>query len=111
MDKLARLAEKLIRMRAEVVPLRLEKVRRESLRTESVVESQSRAEAGRRHAEPDGRSYDLTPRRLGAVDGVTEEVVEKEVGEVGLLVEGLLDVAQEHAEGGDEGCQHAEWVR
>lgn len=64
----------------------------------AVKESQSSAEGGSGDAKVDCLGYDLPPRLLTLEDLLLEEVIEKKVLEVGVLVEGFLDVAKEHTE-------------
>ena len=89
------IVQSLVGVRAEVVPLRLDEVGREPLAAIPVVERQRRGEAGGGHAQLDGGGDDLAPGGLAVVDGALEEVVQEEVVQLGVLVEGLLDVAQE----------------
>ncbi len=63
----------------------------------AIVEGQGCGEAGGRDSQLDGLGDDLAPGCLRVVDRLPEEVVEQEVVQLGVLVIGGLDVAQEHA--------------
>ncbi len=84
-------------MGAEVIALGLEEVGREAGAAEAVEEGEGGAEGGDGDAFADGAADDFAPGALAAFDGLFEEGVEEEVGELGVLVEGLFDVAEEGA--------------
>ena len=86
----------------------MNEVSRQLFTTESVEERQSGGEGWNRDAPLDGGSDGLTPRVLAIVDGVLEEVVQQQVAEVRVLVEGCFDVSQEHTE--TEPYQKQNWL-
>lgn len=61
----------------------------------SVVEGKGRGESWNWDSETDGRADYNAPRVLSLVDGVGEEVVEKQVRELFVVVECTLDVSEE----------------
>ena len=91
----ARLVDALVGVGAEVVALGLEQVGGQALGAVAVVEGERGGEGGRGHADLDGVDDGLAPACLVLVHSAREEIVEQQVGEVGILVEGGLDVAEE----------------
>lgn len=94
-DELARAAEQLVSMGAEVIALSLNQVRGKHCRTVSVVECKGGGEAWSRNAQRDGRSNHTAPRTLALGDFLAEKVIQQEIIQRLILIEGILDVAQE----------------
>jgi len=67
----------------------------ETLRAVSVVEGEGSAESGGGHSEEGALGHHLAPRGLARVHGVHEELVHQQIAQLGVLVEGVLDVAEE----------------
>lgn len=82
-------------MGSKVIALRLEKIGGEVLRTIAVEPRKSCTESRSRNAENSGLGDDISPARLRLVNGFVEEIVEKQVLEVGVLAIGGCDVFQE----------------
>ncbi len=121
----AGLVQPLVRVRAKVITLRLQQVCRQSLRTlgeemipmrslpcnppsstpqpVAVVKGEGGAEGRGGDAQLDGLRHHQAPRVLAAVNGRVKEVVQQQVGQVGVLLEGIANVAQEDAGGGEKG--------
>src|SRR5665213_867693 len=91
----ARLVDPLIRMRAKEVALRLQQVRRQPRRPIAVIERQRGRKRRRRHAQLDCMDQRLPPARLVLVQRTRKEVVHQQVLQLRVLVERLLDVAEE----------------
>jgi hypothetical protein len=90
-----RLVRPLVRVSPEIVTLGLEKVRGEVCAAVAVVEGERRSKTGGWDAVHGPRGDDPPPPVLVLLDLVDEEGVEEEAGEVRVLLESLLDVAQE----------------
>src|ERR1039458_8780186 len=93
----AGLVEALVGVGAEVVALGLEQVGGQAAGAVAVEECERGRERRSGYAELDGGHDRLAPGCLVLVDGAQEELVEEQVVEVLLFVEGGLDVAQELA--------------
>jgi len=93
--KFARSLQELVRVRAEVVTLGLDQISRQAGASVAIVEGEGSAEARQRYAEQNSIGHRLTQRAFAFVDLASEEVVEEKIGELGILGERLLDVAQE----------------
>lgn len=63
----------------------------------AIVEGERGGEGRRRYATQHGVRDDDTPARLAVRDGALEELVQQQVAQLSVLVERLLDVAEEHA--------------
>jgi hypothetical protein len=96
-DKRAGVVEALVGVCAKVVALGLEEVGREALRAVAVIERQRSAKCGDWDAEEGCLRDNDAPRVLAALDGLGKEVVEEQVGQLRVLLEGIADVAQEAA--------------
>ena len=79
----------------EVVALCLEEVGWESSAAVAVEVGESGGEAGDGESELDGGGDDAAPGGLGFFDSGAEEVVEEEVFEGWIFVEGIFDVFEE----------------
>ena len=91
----ARRVQPLVGVRAEVVALSLEKIGRKPSATVAVIVFEGGAEGRCRHAVHDGLSEHIPPALLGLGELVAEIRVEKDVGDVRILVESLLNLAEE----------------
>src|SRR4051812_31827104 len=91
----ARFVNAFIGVRAEVIALCLQQIRGKAGSAETVVERERRRERWSRHAVFDCADHAAAPALLILVQKVTEESIEKQVVEFGILVEGILDLAQE----------------
>ena len=89
------LREKLIGVRAKVVTLRLDQIGGQTFATVTIVECQGCAKARQRYAEEHAVGYNFTPRRLTLVNFSSEELVDEEVFDGWILLESLLDLAEE----------------
>jgi hypothetical protein len=83
-------------MRAEIVPLRLQQVRRQPPAAVAVEKRQRRVECRHWNAQLDGLHRHPPPGFLAALDHAAEVIVQQQVLQVWVLVEGLLDLPQEH---------------
>src|SRR5262249_36105094 len=98
MEKLAaRPVHALVGVSAEEVALRLQQIRRQTLGAVSVEERERRREGGRRHAVLDGLDDGAPPRGLIFIQSPAEEIVEQQIGQLRILVEGLFDLAEKAA--------------
>ena len=93
--KRPRLVDSLIRVRSEIVSLRLQQVRREAITAITVEVTDRRREPRNRQAKFHGRRHHMPPAGLGFFDRRREEIVKQQVFEVGLFLERVLDVLQE----------------
>src|ERR1035437_230956 len=91
----AGLVEALVGVGAEVVALGLEQVCRQAAGAVAVEECERGGERRSGYAELDGGHDRLAPGRLILINGAREELVEQQIVEILLFVEGGLDVAQE----------------
>ena len=82
-------------MGAEVVALGLQQVRRQPPAAVAVVVAERGGDRRRREPELDGHAHDAAPAGLGALDLAREERIEQQVRQLGVLVEGALDLAEE----------------
>ena len=82
-------------MRAEVIALGLQQVRRQPRLAIAVVVGERRAEGWRGDAVFDGGADGDAPVRLGAGDDVGEERIENEVFQPGVLLVGVGDAVEE----------------
>jgi hypothetical protein len=80
---------------AKVVSLCLQKVGRQVLRPVTIVERQSGGEGRRGDTKLDTLNNRAPPATLSLVDGVLEEVVEKQVLEFGIYMVGFGNVRKE----------------
>lgn len=79
----------------EVVTLGLQQVGRQVLGAVAVVEAEGSGESRQRNA-PESRLADnVAPAALGVVNGLSEEIVEQKVLEVGVVAVGVGDVLKE----------------
>lgn len=85
-----------VRMRAEIVALRLNQVRRKRCGTIGIEEGKRGGESWRRNAKFDGGLDDVAPRRLRAVDHFAEIGREQEVFRVRIFVERFFNALEEH---------------
>lgn len=83
-------------VRAEVVTLGLEKVGREVLGAVAIEPRQRSRESRRRDTQQRRLSDNVSPSGLRLVDGLVEEVVEKQVLEIRVVSVSRRDVLQEH---------------
>ena len=83
-------------VRAKVIALRLQQIRREFLRAVPVVEAEGGAKGRRGNAPSRPLADNVSPPRLRLVDGFVEEVVEQQVLEVRVLAVRRRNVLQEH---------------
>ena len=74
----------------------LDKVSWETLATITVVEGEGGAEARRGNAKKGSLRHDDSPRLLAALDSFAEERVQQKIHQLGVLLKGQLDVAEEH---------------
>lgn len=79
----------------KVITLSLQQVGGQVLGAVTVEPRQGSGEGGSRDTKLGGLGDNLSPAGLGLVDGLVEEVVEQQVGQVGLLAVGRGDVLEE----------------
>jgi len=91
----ARLVEALEGVRAEVVALGLQQVGGQPRAAVAIEEGERRREGGRGYAEQSPLRDDLPPRRLALLDGLDEVGSEQQVGQLGVGLVRLLDLAEE----------------
>ena len=91
----ARLVDTLVGVRSEVIALRLQQIRGQPLCAIAIEKCQRRGEGRRRHAHLNRMSQRLTPRCLILVHRAEEEAVKQQIGKFRILVERVLDLAQE----------------
>lgn len=89
-------AKQLVGVGTEVISLGLEQVSGELVGSVTVVESQSRSKGRGGDTPGDSLGHGRSPRGVGLLDGVLEEVVEQQVLEVGVLSVSLGDVSKEN---------------
>src|SRR5436190_12829931 len=92
-----RLVNALIGVRAEVIALCLQQVGRQHRGAVLIVECQRRAEGGHGDAALHRGGDDRAPAFLATLDLAAEIVVEQQVHQFGIVVERLLDLAEEAA--------------
>src|SRR5665213_1802852 len=92
----ARFVHSLVRMCSEEVALRLQQIRRQTLRPIAIVERKRRRDRGSWNANLDRLNDRLAPTRLVLVQRTRKKVVQQQVCEIRFLVERSLDVAQEN---------------
>ena len=93
----ARLVHALVSVRAEEIALGLQQVGGQAPRAVPVVKRQRRAEGRRGHAVLGGQNHAAAPGCLVVDQRLAEEVIEEQVAQARVLVEGFLDLAQETA--------------
>ena len=92
----ARAVRPLVGMSAEVIPLRLNHVRRQVRAAIAVVVSQRRRQSRNRQPVQNRRRHDAPPALLRVFDRGPEIIVEKQVLKPGVLIESALDIAEEN---------------
>ena len=93
MEKLApRFVHPFILMGTEIVPLRLQKVCRETRVSVSIKVVECRRECGHPDAVGHGGGYHTTPCGLRSFDLLFKEWIEQKVGKVGVSVKCILDL-------------------
>ena len=96
MEELAtRLVEALVSVCAKIVALSLQQVGRQTFGTIAVVVSQRRTDGRHRNAKLDGGGHHTTPGILCLRDGTLEEGIQQQVVQPRVLLERVLDLAQE----------------
>src|SRR5437763_13258621 len=93
----ARPINTLIRVRAEVITLSLQQVGGKACRAVAVVKGKRGRERGRGNAVLDGADDGATPPFLIIIQQAAEEVVQKQIFEITVLIEGFLDFSEEPA--------------
>ncbi len=83
-------------VRAKVVALGLEEIRRQVLATITIIEAESSAEGRQWNAPQRALANNFAPAVLSVVDSLVEEVVEEQILEVRVLSVCRRDVLQEH---------------
>ena len=84
-----------VSMSPEVVALSLQQIRWQTTATVAVIVRQCGTEAGHRQAELDCGRDDSTPRWLSGANGRLEEVVQQQIFQRRIFVEGFLDIFEE----------------
>src|SRR5690348_1318721 len=79
----ARLVHPLVRMRAEIIALRLQQIRRQHGVAILIVKRQRRAERRHRNALLRRRRHDVAPALLAALDFAAEIIIEQQIREPG----------------------------
>ena len=96
MEKLtARRVQPLVGVRAEIIALRLQQIRRQAVGGVAVEVTQRRSHGRSRNAVRDSRSCDLAPRGDELLHGFLEIRVEQEVTKLRIFVIRFLDLAEE----------------
>src|SRR5262245_44025192 len=93
----ARLINAFVGVGAEVIALGLQEICRETFGAVTVVESQSGAERRDGNAFLGGHGHNVAPGALGFLDLAFEKLIQKQIRELRIFVEGFLDVPKEAA--------------
>src|SRR5882724_11813275 len=91
----ARFVHPFVGVRAKIITLRLQQVRRQNGAAILIVKREGGAEGGNRNAFFRGGGDDVAPAFLRAFDFATKIIVEQQVSELGIVVVGFLDLAEE----------------
>lgn len=94
MNKGTWLIEKFVGVCTKIIPLGLNEISGQDLRSISVKEGKGSGEAGRGNAQEDGIGDHLPPRGLTLGNLSAEKVIEEEIVQVAVFLKGSLDISQ-----------------
>jgi len=89
----SRLIYTLVCMGAEIIALGLQKIGRQAVVSITIIEIQSGTDCRHRNTHFDCRYYNAPPGGLGLFNGILKERIEQQIGQIGIIVECILDFA------------------
>src|SRR5436309_7654548 len=92
-----RFIDSLVSMRAKIIALGLQQVGRQAFTAIGVEKGQRGAEGRDRNALLGGGRNRIAPAAVGLLDGLLEERVQHQIGQLGVFIEGFFYVAKKPA--------------